>query len=159
MLANAGKCWQVLAYAGGFGGMRGAGFDFVRSLSILRHSFITPCSPSGAADLIAPRIPPGLGLWSSSSSWCQVGVCRGLLGGHLGPFWAKDCPKVGPRSPKMVPRWPQDDPKRPQDGPQMAQDGPQMAQDGPKRPQDEKCSKKRCTCAFVRDFCSLCGTD
>ena len=48
----------MLAYAGGPAEYAGLVFDFVRSLKEFDNQFSTPCSPSGAADSIAPRIPP-----------------------------------------------------------------------------------------------------
>ena len=87
--------------------------------------------------LVAPLIPPGLGLCSNLSSCCYFEVCCGPLGGHLKPSWTQDRPKVGPtwsqngpmrtltgrktatRWPKMAPRWPKMAPR----GPKMAPRG------------------------------------
>ena len=72
MLAEAGKCWQVVRGPAEYAGLV---FDFVRSLKEFDNQFSTPCSPSGAADLIASRIPPGLELWSKGEHYIfLVGV-------------------------------------------------------------------------------------
>ena len=66
---NAGKCWHgggtVVANAGRVGGMRGAARlrQKLTEFDKFDKQFSTPCSPSGAADLIAPRIPPNRLRW------------------------------------------------------------------------------------------------
>ena len=50
----------------GDGGMRGAPLiENSRSVATIQHALL-PCK-QGAADLVASRIPPGLGLWSNRS--------------------------------------------------------------------------------------------
>ena len=147
--ARGGKWWQVVASGGKWwrGRRNGGARSLLRRIRRYQNStefglkFHTLCTPSGAADLNAARIPPGLGPWSKRLRM-------------MARRWPQDGPKKGPRGPKMAPRrgqeaqrWPQEGAKRPKDGPKMAprwpqeaqrwpQDGPKRPQDGPKMPQD-----------------------
>ena len=169
MLANAGKCWQMLMRPAECA--RWLVFSFFFFADFVKQ-FSTPSTLQavGGGPLRAFRRTWERGEGVSWIICCSAISLFGASGAKAGSKLARYGPKMAPRwppdGPKMAPKGAQDSPRQaqdgskshlvailccimfvflkiaprePQDGPRWPQDGPKMPQDGPKMPQDRLC--------------------